>query len=89
MNIFIPIGICLSSDEKAKHAYFSQRYPTDGGVLERILDTLTPDDMRVLMKFQDEVGITQISRRFKPVLACKYLLRHVLITLYYNIAVSV
>lgn len=49
-------GIQLTSDEKAKHAYFSQKYgPTDGSISEKILDTLTPDDIRVLMKFEDEV----------------------------------
>ena len=49
------LGIQLTSDEKAKHAYFAQKYPTDGSISEKILDTLTPDDIRVLMKFEDEV----------------------------------
>lgn len=56
LQLYFNPGICLSSDEKAKHAYFTQRYPTEGGVIERILETLTPDDIRVLMKFQDEVS---------------------------------
>ncbi|XP_063694156.1 tubulin monoglutamylase TTLL4-like isoform X7 [Bolinopsis microptera] len=55
-QLYFNPGIQLSSDEKAKHAYFAQKYPTDGSVSEKILDTLTPDDIRVLMKFEDEIS---------------------------------
>lgn len=55
-QLYFNPGIQLSSDEKAKHAYFAQKYPTDGSVAEKILDTLTPDDIRVLMKFEDEIS---------------------------------
>ncbi|KAL5263493.1 hypothetical protein ACHWQZ_G008763 [Mnemiopsis leidyi] len=56
-QLYFNPGILLTSDEKAKHAYFSQKYgPTDGSISEKILDTLTPDDIRVLMKFEDEIS---------------------------------
>jgi len=46
-------GLHLSSDEKSKHAFYSQRIG-DTHIQETILDRMTPDDIRVLMKFEDE-----------------------------------
>ena len=54
-QLYFNPGIVLTSDEKSKHAYYSQRYHTEPSVIEGILDKLTPDDMRVLMKHEDEV----------------------------------
>lgn len=43
----------LSSDEKAKHAYYCQRL-SDEVVQSTILDILTPDDIRILIDTIDE-----------------------------------
>lgn len=56
IQLYFNPGIQLSSDEKAKHAYFTQKFAMDSSVAEKILDTLTPDDIRVLMNFEDEVS---------------------------------
>ncbi|XP_033761713.1 tubulin polyglutamylase TTLL4-like isoform X1 [Pecten maximus] len=42
-----------SSDERSKHAYYSQRHQ-DEQVLQTILDVLTPDDIRILTESIDE-----------------------------------
>ncbi|KAK3102681.1 hypothetical protein FSP39_013107 [Pinctada imbricata] len=43
----------LSPDERAKHAYYCQRHQDDQ-IIQTILDTLTPDDIRILTESIDE-----------------------------------
>ena len=48
--------IPLTNDEKSKHAHFVNASSQDeSSYLSSILDTLTPDDMRMLIETEDEI----------------------------------
>jgi len=86
-QLYFNPGIQLSSDEKAKHAFFSQKYPTDGSVSEKILDTLTPDDIRVLMKFEDESSRRGELQQIFPTESSGKFLKYFAMPKYYDLLV--
>lgn len=74
----------LSNDEKAKHQFYISRV-NDEKIRKTICDVLTPDDLRVLIEFEDELArCGQFSCIFPSHDSIKYL-KLFETTRYYNI----
>ncbi|XP_076436228.1 tubulin monoglutamylase TTLL4-like [Babylonia areolata] len=74
----------LSADERAKHAYFCHKNQ-DEQVLQGILDTLTPDDVRILTESVDEESRKGGFIRVFPTPNTKKYLRYFEQPRYYNL----
>jgi len=74
----------LSADERAKHAFYVQRH-LDERTKQSILDTLTPDDIRMLMETEDENSRRGCFQRVFPSMTSNRFLRFFESQRYYNI----
>ncbi|XP_076461978.1 uncharacterized protein LOC143294387 [Babylonia areolata] len=74
----------LAPDERAKHAYFCHKHQ-DEQVLQSILDTLTPDDVRILTESIDEDSRKGGFIRVFPTPSTKRYLRFFEQPRYYNL----
>ncbi|CAH1789660.1 unnamed protein product [Owenia fusiformis] len=94
MNHYIPSNeLCidkrlwsqqLSPDERAKHAYFCQKWQ-DENALPEILRTLTPDDIRILVETIDEESRRGNFHRVFPSASSQKYMRFFDSPRYYNI----
>ncbi|XP_045170365.2 tubulin monoglutamylase TTLL4-like isoform X3 [Mercenaria mercenaria] len=74
----------LSPDERAKHAYYSQRHQ-DEQIQQTILDILTPDDIRFLTESIDEDGRKGGFQRVFPTPTTHKYLKYFETPRYYNL----
>ncbi|XP_032234544.2 tubulin monoglutamylase TTLL4 isoform X2 [Nematostella vectensis] len=74
----------LSSDERAKHAFYVGRN-VDERTRQSILDILTPSDVRILMETEDEYSRRGCFQRAFPSMVSHKYLRFFESTRYYNI----
>lgn len=77
----------MSTDERSKHAYYSQRYQ-DELVQSSILETLTPDDLRILTSTIDEDSRRGNFLRVFPSVSSHRYLRYLEQPRYYNLLVN-
>ncbi|UJR26634.1 hypothetical protein I4U23_007952 [Adineta vaga] len=77
----------LSTDEKVKHQYFSQRY-SDEQVRKNILDVLTPDDLRILIETEDEFARRGSFERIFPTNQTRKYLKYFETPRYYNLLLN-
>ncbi|XP_052248620.1 tubulin monoglutamylase TTLL4-like isoform X7 [Dreissena polymorpha] len=77
----------LSPDERAKHAYYSQRYQ-DEQVQQTILDILTPDDVRFLTESIDEDSRKGGFQRVFPTPSTHKYLKYFETPRYYNLLLN-
>ncbi|KAL3831786.1 hypothetical protein ACJMK2_023490 [Sinanodonta woodiana] len=74
----------LAPDERAKHAYYSQRHQDDQA-LQTILDIMTPDDIRILVESIDEDNRKGSFQRVFPTPNTHKYLRFFEMPRYYNL----
>ncbi|KAJ7318897.1 Tubulin polyglutamylase ttll4 [Desmophyllum pertusum] len=86
MNQFVQDkgGTGLSSDERAKHAFYVQRH-LDERTKQSVLDIMTPDDIRMLIETEDENSRRGCFQRVFPSLSSNKYLRFFESQRYYNI----
>ncbi|XP_033639693.1 tubulin polyglutamylase TTLL4-like isoform X1 [Asterias rubens] len=77
----------LSQDERAKHAFYTQKH-IDEQCRMSILDTLTPDDLRVLVETEDEYSRCGGFERVFPAPSAQKFLRFFETARYYNILLN-
>ncbi|XP_031549397.1 tubulin polyglutamylase TTLL4-like isoform X2 [Actinia tenebrosa] len=75
LNLFVQdkVGPALSSDERAKHAFYTKKN-IDERTKQTVLDILTPNDVRILAETEDEYNRRGCFQRAFPSMAShKYL----------------
>ncbi|CAF3184409.1 unnamed protein product [Rotaria sp. Silwood2] len=77
----------LSTDEKLKHQYFTQRYH-DEQARRNILDVLTPDDLRILIETEDEFSRRGSFERIFPTSQTRKYLKYFETPRYYNLLLN-
>ena len=76
----------LSHDEKAKHAHFVNTFANDDTFhCDTILDTLTPDDMRMLVETEDELTRMGKFQLIFPTPQTVQFLKYFSVQRYYNL----